>query len=282
MSQAPSSIPETVTSTDGVTLRVHDLGGTGPLLLLTHATGFCGPMWAPVVETLGQRFHCVTFDFRAHGRSSRPNRPMEWDGMAEDVIAVASALSPDVPLPAVGHSMGGAVLALAEAARPGTIERAWTFEPILFQRTAETVAPDPSPISDGARRRRAVFDSRAEALERYGSRPPLAVLDPRALQAYVDHGFEDRPDGTVELCCRPEDEAGVFEYHETDAPNALAGLRIPFLIAVSGDGQRPAEAGRAIAAANPHLELVAYDDLTHFGPLQAPDRLAADILAWLP
>lgn len=275
-------IPETVESTDGVTLRIHDLGGDGPLLLLTHATGFCGPVWGPVAEVLGRRFHCVTFDFRAHGASTRPNRPMVWDGMADDVIAVVEALSPDAAVPAVGHSMGAAVLALAEAARPGTIERAWTFEPILFQRTPGSTGPDPSPISDGARRRRAVFANRAEAAERYGSRPPLSALDERALQAYVEHGFVDLEDGTVALACRPEDEAGVFEHHETDAPTALAELRIPFLIAVSGDGQRPAEAGRAIAAANPHLELASYDELTHFGPLQDPDGLAADILAWLP
>lgn len=276
------SIPETAESTDGVTLRIHDLGGDGPLLLLTHATGFCGPVWGPVAEVLGQRFHCVTFDFRAHGASTRPNRPMAWDGMAEDVVAVVEALSPDAAIPAVGHSMGAAALIMAEAARPGTIERAWTFEPILFQRAPGSSGPDPSPISEGARRRRAVFASRAEAAERYGSRPPLSVLDERALQAYVEHGFVDLEDGTVALACRPEDEAGVFEHHETDAPAALAALRIPFLIAVSGDGQRPAEAGRAIAAANPHLELVSYGELTHFGPLQDPDGLAADILAWLP
>ncbi len=275
-------IPETVASTDGVTLRLHDLGGDGPLLLLTHATGFCGPVWAPVAEVLAQRFHCVSFDFRAHGASTRPNRPMAWDGMAQDVVAVVEALSPDAAVPAVGHSMGAAVLALAEAARPGTIERAWTFEPILFQREPGSAGPDPSPISEGARRRRAVFADRAEVVERYRSKLPLSVLDERALAAYVQHGFRDLEDGTVTLSCRPEDEAGVFEHHETDAPTALAQLRIPFLIAVSGDGQRPAEAGQAVAAANPHLELVSYDELTHFGPLQDPDGLAADILAWLP
>ncbi len=277
---ADAAIPRTVASTDGVSLRVHDLGGDGPLLLLTHATGFCGPVWRPVAEVLGRRFRCVTFDFRAHGASTRPDRPLEWDGLADDVVAVVEALSPDAPMPVVGHSMGGAVLALAERARPGTIERAWTFEPILFQRTGEARL-DPSPISEGARRRRAVFGSRAEARDRYRSRPPLEVLDPRALEAYLEHGFEDREDGTVALRCRPEDEAAVFERHETDAPAALAQLRIPFLIAVSGDGQRPAEAGRAVAAANPHLELAVYEDLTHFGPLQDPERLATDVLAWL-
>lgn len=274
-------IPDEVPSTDGVTLRLHDLGGEGPLLLLAHATGFCGPMWAPVAEVLADRFQCVALDFRAHGASTRPDGELVWEGMASDVIAVVEALSPDAPVPAVGHSMGGTALALAEDARPGTIARAWTFEPILFDRTPDIVGPQPSPISEGARRRRAVFASRAEAAERYRSRPPLSLLDPRALELYLDHGFTERADGSVELRCRPEDEASVFEHHHTHGARAAGRIGIPFLIAVSGDGERPAESGRATVAAHPDLELAVHDDLTHFGPLQDPDGLAADILAWL-
>ena len=275
------AVPATVASTDGVTLALHDLGGDGPLLLLAHATGFCGPVWAPAAETLTRRFQCVALDFRAHGASTRPDGPMEWAGMGRDVVAVVEALSPDRPVAAAGHSMGGAALVLAESTRPGTLARVWSFEPILFGRSPDLVGPQPSPISEGARRRRASFASRSEAYERYRSRPPLDRLDERALRRYVDHGLVDAGDGTVTLACRPEDEAGVFEHHNTDAPAVIGSLAIPILIAVSGDGERPAEAGRAVAAANPELELVVYDDLTHFGPLEDPDGLANDILDWM-
>jgi pimeloyl-ACP methyl ester carboxylesterase len=63
----------------------------------------------------------------------------------------------------------------------------------------------------GARRRRAVFASRQEAYDNYAGKPPLDALTPEALHAYVDHGFLDRPDGSVELACHPEQEAGIFE-----------------------------------------------------------------------
>lgn len=276
-------IPPTVPSTDGVTIRLHDLGGNGPLLLLAHATGFCGRVWGPVAETLGRRFHCVAIDFRAHGESTGPvGRPLVWSGMADDVVAAVTALSPNRAVSAVGHSMGGAALALAETARPGTIARAWTFEPILFERHPDGDQPQPSEISEGARRRRATFSSRAEVYERYTSRPPLSLLDERALRAYVDHGFEELPDGSVTLRCRPQDESSVFEYHHSGVRDRLGDLTVPYLVAVGGDGGRPALAGRQAAAANPNLELVGYPDLSHFGPLQDPDRIGADILAWMP
>jgi len=39
-------------STDGVELEVHDLGGDGPDLLLVHATGFHGRVWEPLAGHL--------------------------------------------------------------------------------------------------------------------------------------------------------------------------------------------------------------------------------------
>ena len=276
-------LPETVPSTDEVTVRLHDLGGDGPLLLLAHATGLCGGVWAPLVETLGRRFRCVALDFRAHGESTGPiGRPLVWHGMAEDVLAVVTLLSPDRPVPAVGHSMGGAVLALAETARPGTIARAWTYEPILFEAHPDGDGPRPSEISEGARRRRPTFPSRAEAFERYRSRPPLSLLDERALQAYIEYGFEELPGGSVTLRCRPEDESSVFEHHFSGVRHVLGDLAIPYLVAVGGDGARPAVTGREAVGANPHLELASYPELGHFGPLEDPDRIAADILNWMP
>ncbi len=277
-----SPVPESVSSTDGVVLRLYHLGGSGPPLLLSHATGFCGQVWQPMADALVDSYSCYTWDFRAHGRSTGPvGRPMEWSGFADDVLAVAAVISPNEPVPAIGHSLGGSALAMAEVARPGTLSKAWTYEPILF--TAEPMAEvlESSQIAEGARRRRAVFESREEAFERYGSRPPLGVLDERALRAYIDHGFEDLEDGTVRLRCSPEDEAATFEHHFSGARTIIGDVTIPFLIAASGDGTVPSQAVKEAAAEFGHLELTTYDDLTHFGPLQDPDRVAADALAWL-
>lgn len=280
------AIPDRVPSTDGVDLQVHDLGGDGPLLLLCHATGFCGRVWEPAAETLRRRFHCITFDFRAHGASTRPDHgTMAWRGMAEDILAVVDAIGPDGPILAAGHSMGGATLVMAETSRPGTVARAWTYEPILFEGpdldADGRFEAEQSPISEGARRRRADFADRNEAYDRYASRPPLDRLDPRALRAYVDHGFRDQPDGTVTLACRPGDEAGVFEHHRSGAWNQVPKLTVPFLLAASGDGQRPAEAVIAAGEAFDNVELARYEELSHFGPLEQPERMATDIGAWL-
>ncbi|MGI9596571.1 MAG: alpha/beta fold hydrolase [Acidimicrobiales bacterium] len=274
-------IPDTVASTDGVTLKLYDLGGSGPLLVMSHATGFCGQVWEPMAQYLSAHFHCIAFDFRAHGRSTRPiDRPLEWTGFSDDVLAVFDAVSPDEPVAAVGHSMGGAALALAEASTPGRLSKAWTYEPILFE-VDEEIGDESPEIAEGARRRRATFSGRDEVLERYRAKSPLNALDDRALRAYVDGGFEDLPDGTVTLRCRPEDEASVFEHHNSGARRAIGRVTVPFAVAASGDGMRPAIAVAEAAAEFGHLELFKYEGLTHFGPMEDPERLAADVVAWM-
>jgi len=55
--------------------------------------------------------------------------------------------------------------------------------------------PNPSEqLARGARLRREIFASRQEAHANYASKPPLNVLDPEVLAAYVEFGFEDLAD----------------------------------------------------------------------------------------
>ena len=65
-------------------------------------------------------------------------------------------------------------------------------------------APGENPVSERARRRRAVFPSRAEALASYRQRPLFSNWKPRLLELYVEYGFRERDDGQVELKCAPQ------------------------------------------------------------------------------
>jgi len=273
-----------VTSSHGVELQGYDFGGTGPTLLLCHATGFCGYVWEPVISRLQSHFRCVGFDFRGHGRSTSPmDDDMAWSGMARDLLVVVDHVSPHEPVRAVGHSLGGAAIVLAETARPGTFHSAWTYEPILFAGPGpdeDPAEPDRSEMSQRARSRRAVFPSRDDAYQRYRTRTPLSLLDDRCLRAYVEHALCDRADGSVELCCSPEREARVYERHRSGAGELVSSLTIPFAMGVGGQEDVPAQVVVEIASAHPALELIRYPQLTHFGPLQDPDGIADDIGRW--
>ena len=269
-----------VDSSKGARVALHDLGGTGPTVLLAHANGFCGLMWQPVARELAAAAHCWALDFRGHGDSvSGPEEDYDWAGMADDVLAAVGAIQP-APRLAAGHSLGGAAILKAEQARPGTFDRAWVYEPVTIPESF--LPPDGvKALGDIARSRKELFESRQAAYDRYAARPPFSLLDPEVLRAYVDCGFRDLPDGTVTMKCAREAEAAIFDNADRTAFDRLGEVGAAVTVAVSADTDPPALVAPLVAKQMPHATLDRFDDLTHFGPLQDPPRIAAAITAAL-
>jgi len=272
--------PKMIPSTDGVDVAVHDFGGDGPPLLVCHATGFHAWCYEPMLRHLTDRHRCVGVDLRGHGDSRGPDAlSYGWQGMADDLLAVIEALGL-TDLCAVGHSMGGAAIVLAEERRPGTFRAAWMFEPILFPHDYQFHEPERrNRMADSARRRRDSFPSRDDAYDNYASKPPLDQLDTEALRAYVDHGFADAADGQVTLKCRPDTEAAVFESSDSGAFELLDQVEMPVVVAVGRDTNGPAEFGESIVGQLRRGALEPHPELSHFGPMERPAELAARVAA---
>ena len=271
-------------STDDVTIEVHDLGGSGDPFVIAHATGFCAGAYRPLAARLAETHHVWGLDFRAHGDSTAPaDGSFDWADMASDLAAAIDAVAGGAPVPVFGHSMGGACAVLAEQRRPGTLRSAYLYEPIIFPPLPEGTATNGPSLATGAAKRRAVFASKAEALERYASRPPLDVFKASALWAYVDSGFAEQPDGTVRLKCEPAHEAATFGAAGAADFEVAAQVRVPTVVAVGrvDAGFSPAMFGEGLVEAMPAARLERFPHLGHFGPFEDPDAVARSILASL-
>jgi pimeloyl-ACP methyl ester carboxylesterase len=267
-------------SSGGVRVAVHDLGGDGPPLVLAHATGFCGPVLAPLAAHLGAAFRCWAFDARGHGDTEAPaDVDWAWARFADDVLAVVEGLGLDPPY-GFGHSAGGAALLDAEARRPGTFRALWCYEPIVWPRRTPELEASRQPLISGALRRRAVFASRQEAFANFAAKPPLSSLAPEALRAYVDCGFADPGAGPgVVLKCRPEVEAEVYRQGLAhDGFTRLGLVACPVVLARGSQSVAvEREVAEAQAAALPAGRLEELAGLGHFGPLEDPPRVAAAV-----
>lgn len=199
------------------------------------------------------------------------------------VAEVLAARSPGEPVVGFGHSKGGAALLLAEQRAPGTFAALYLYEPVVFPSIPSFGPSGEHPLATGALRRRRSFASKDEAFENFAAKPPFNALRPDALRAYVDHGFADDGEGGVSLKCAPEHEAQVYRMGIThDAFAHLGEVGCPVAVARGALGEPgPVMVAEAIAEALPHGQLHAFDDLGHFGPLEDPDRIADDLLAFL-
>ena len=267
-----------VPSTDGVDLAVHDLGGSGAPLLVSHATGFHGRCYAPMAAALPSR-HSIAFDYRGHGDTLRATGGRDWQQYGDDAEAMAAWLAQRVggPIDAFGHSMGAACLLIAAHRRPELFRRIVAFEPIVFPPYARDADPKDSPLAQGALRRRAVLPSYEAAIANYAGKPPLNGFDPAALEAYVRHGFRQDADGQVHLKCTPLTESETFAGGPThDTWDHLPSIRTEVVI-ITGRVEefQPSGVAKGIAERLPHGRYVERDDLDHFGPMTHPAEMAA-------
>ncbi|MCU1359443.1 MAG: hypothetical protein JWN99_732 [Ilumatobacteraceae bacterium] len=277
-----------VSSSNGVDVAVHDLGGHGPTLLLSHATGFHGRCYLPMAHALAQRFHSVALDYRGHGDTALPADPdvrsIQWTRYADDAHAVATSLrdSSGGPITAFGHSMGGACLLMAAHRDASLFDRLVLFEPIVFPPPDPHSPPSQNFLAAGARRRRSTFPSYEAAIANYASKPPLGAFTPAALEAYVRFGFAQGDDGQVHLKCDPETEASTFEQSfMQDTWDLLGQIDTPVMV-IAGvvEETQPSRMAAGIVERLPNATYVQRDDLDHFGPMTHPDRVAALVTAF--
>lgn len=269
-----------IESGDGVPIVVHDFGGAGSPVLLSHATGFHAHCWEPLAERLARSYRVFGLDHRGYGDAGTVDpASLSWRSYGDDALAAArhvSRLSDGAPIVGVGHSMGGASLLMAAHREPSLFDALFVFEPIVFPPPDPAAGDRPeSPLPAGARKRRAVFPSFEAALDNFASKPPLASFHPVAREAYVRHGFKPCPDG-VELKCLPEHEARTYETGGTSgAWDDLPSISTPTWV-VSGALApfQPSSFAIRVAERIPGSVYVQYDEMGHFGPLEEPDTIA--------
>lgn len=250
-------------------------------LYLAHATGFCKEVWEPLVEELrrlGVGLPATAWDFFAHGDSYLPDPPYDWWDFGRDALRVL----PGEGLKAVGigHSSGGACLAMAEILRPGTFAGLVLVEPIIlpppFRRS------DDSALAERAERRKPSFPTLSEARTNFASKEAFSSWDPRSLDAYLSGGLEQR-DGAWWLKCRPWAEAEVYRTASAHgAWERLGEVGAPVLVVA---GERSDSHGAVFVQRMtdllPKARSKVVADAGHFLPMERPDRLAELVAGFL-
>ena len=267
-------MPE-VTSQDGTSLSVAIRSGDGMSIVLVHATGFCKETWEPVLDFL-PGLNATLFDQRGHGASGTPEPPFDWWDLGADVLEVLRDAS-DRPI-GVGHSSGGAAVAMAEITRPGTFSALVLAEPIILP--PPFARGEDNPLTTQALRRRRDFESIDGALESFRGRGPFGRWTDEALRLYVEHGTVATPDGGRTLACPPEVEAEFYRAATAHgAWDRLGEILCPVVIVIGehSDTHTP-EFADSLQARFSNARVVTVAGATHFVPMEKPREVAEIVM----
>lgn len=188
-------------------------------LIFVHANGFNAYAYRSLLQPLAGALRIWAPDLRGHGRTRLPATPQgrrSWKDHRDDLISLLESLD-GPPVALAGHSIGGTSGLLAAAERPARVARLLLLDPVIWRREMVALFNLPFadrlsgriPIVTGTLKRRAVFDSREQALAAYRGRGAFKGWPDLVLADYLAEGLAETERG-FELTCTPAWEASNY------------------------------------------------------------------------
>ena len=253
-------------------------------LVFVHANGFNAMTYRTLLAPLSNSLRIWAPDLRGHGQTRLPTgtgRRRGWSDHRDDLAALLDALD-GPPVVLAGHSMGGTSALLAAAERPDKVSKLVLFDPVIWGRFSVALFQLPVfdrlaahiPLVKGALKRRAVFDTREQALHGYNGRGAFRGWPEMMIADYVSDGLVEAGEGFA-LACAPEWEASNYASQSHDPWKAMkrVGRPVRILKAETGSTCFPSPGLRGL----PNVTVETVPGGTHFFPMLKAD-VARDAL----
>ena len=239
-----------------------------------HANGFNARAYRTILAPLAAGLRILALDLRGHGRTRAQTAPegrRTWLDLRGDLIVFLETLDLK-PVVLAGHSMGGTLSLFAAADAPERVRALALFDPVIRPPGRAPSEPVDSPLIHGASKRRRVFASREAVLASYRGRGAFATWPEAMLIDYVEDGFSDLPDGTVELACAPEWEVSNYLAQTHDPWDAFERSRCPITI-LRAERASTCNLDARIdqLTADGRISVETVPGTTHFLPMERPD-----------
>jgi lipase len=209
--------------------------GSGPPLVLLHATGFNPWLWHPVSRSLADNYRVYAPYFCDH-RQAEPEEGVAWKLLASDLRAMCEGLALERPY-LVGHSMGATIITIAHVTFGLECRGMVLIEPIFLPEELYAIGLtlEQHPLASKSIRRRNSWADESEARAYIESKSLFGTWDREVVDLYVRHGMSEGSDGGLELSCHPRREASLFmgSSHFNPWP-LLPDIQCPALVVEGG------------------------------------------------
>jgi pimeloyl-ACP methyl ester carboxylesterase len=270
-----------VRSFDGTELSVRAAGDpSGPPIVFVHGFSLDLTTWHYQWTHLSDRYRCVLFDFRSHGRSARAAAgDLSPPAFGHDLAAVLGALA-DRPVVLVGHSMGAmSMLAMSEA-RPDLFAERVAGLVIVGSSASDLVRGAMGSVTELLRPR---LGSLGQAARRVNRLRRVVLSSPADVGQIVARATQFGPDApphvvnyVLGLAGRAPSAVwtdGLANLMEIDLRHTLPHIAVPALVLVGEhDRMTPPSAAVALAGELPNGRLEVIERAGHFPMMEAHDE----------
>ncbi len=207
---------------------------TKPALVLLHSLGTCAEVWDAQIKALCRDHYIICPDFRGHGLSELSSEPLTIEALANDIVAVVSALKLS-RFHLAGVSIGGMVALKVAGALPTA-----TQSLVVFDSSIVSLSPQ-------------MWRDRAAKVREQG----LSSIADGVLSRWITPAARETAEGRglATMLARTPDEAyagGCDALASADCRPIAARLMMPTVIAVGAqDEATPPSAAKALAEAIP-------------------------------
>ncbi len=265
---------------------IYEYGGTGEIVHMYGGNGFPPQVYGPMLAAITKAHRVIS----ALPRPLWPNPPapesMEtWLDFADDLLGALDMRGlTDVTL--VGHSLGGIVSLLAVVKEPERFTKLALIDPVLFLPEAlqQMAARESSPLARQALRRRARFQTLAEAFTYWRGQRFFEQWSDEMLQRYTEGLLTQDTDGGYQLRWPPAWEARIFNTPFVDVWAQIEALSpdLPVLVMRGGTTDVFMEAAAArFQAYVPQTGYKVIEGHGHTFPITAADETGDLLNIWL-
>jgi lipase len=258
--------------------------GGGPTLIMMHATGFLPWLWHPIARDLNQHYRIICPYFCDHREADPEQGGFNWVRLAEDLVMLCRTLDIKAPF-MVGHSMGGAVMAIAAGRFGLEATKMILIEPILLPREfyAIQLSVEEHPLAGKSIKRRNYWENASDARQYLGSKAFFQTWDDEMRDLYLEYGIIPSDNGGLELACHPRKEAALFMGSMAYDPwPIMSAVTCPALVL---EGELTENKGvidfKKIADSMPRGEYRMVPGAGHLIPMEKPKEIADIIRSFL-
>jgi (E)-2-((N-methylformamido)methylene)succinate hydrolase len=233
--------------------------------VLVHGVGLDRHMWSPFAALLGREV--ITYDLIGLGDAPKPDGPYSLSLYAEQLLHVIDGRCVDL----IGFSLGSLIAQRFAIDHPQHVRRLILVSGV-FDRSETERAAIRERVSDV--RAGGYLQSIDAALHRWFT-PEFAATRPDVVATIRDRMHANDP---VPYSYAYE----VFAEGDAELVHAVSHITCPTLVVTGGADERSTpEMSRRLAATIPSAQVAILDDVKHLLPLEAPDRLAETVTAFL-